>query len=384
MPPLIGNLSMPDIDLMERREPFSGATPRGSSRDSSARSRDHHTPRGGQQSPRGQRPQSPRGQRPQSPRKQRPQSPRQQLQSPRQQQQQPDQQRSQSPRKHRPQSPRQQRASSPRRSQSPRAAPLSARKESAPNKGASARAPPPPKPSPPQQVARLEISDVETDPIVALAREKATELQSAAVYGSVDVVAELCASPRVHMYLDQGVGAAETTALMCAAQAGRADVVQVLLDAGAEVDACDAHGRSSLIFAAANGEVALLAPLLSRGASPAARANNGWTALMFACALGQYEAAGALLEAALGARDEQTLQGTQQALMAAQSALGLARLHAQPEVVALLEALLAQEDALDVDAALLKAQEAWREGGRRVRGVMNTDDPPPVAPAGGQ
>ena len=229
-------------------------------------------------------------------------------------------------------------------------------------------------PAPPPKV-ELQLCDVATDPVVLLAIEKATELSSAAVFGSVQAVAELCKTPRAAMFLDQGVGKWATTALMSAAQAGRADVAAVLLDAGAEVDSCDLLGRTPLMFAAANGEAAMLGPLLARGASQSVRADNGWTALMFACALGQYDAAGALLEAALG--EDQALHQTRTVLLSVQSALGLAHEYDMPEIVALLSHLLAQEDALDVGAALLKAQDVWRDGGRRQRQSMETDAPLP-------
>ena len=41
-------------------------------------------------------------------------------------------------------------------------------------------------------------------------------------------------------------------------QAGRHDSARVLIEAGADVDCCDCHGRTALMFAAANGETALL------------------------------------------------------------------------------------------------------------------------------
>ena len=174
-----------------------------------------------------------------------------------------------------------------------------------------------------------------------LAAERADALCNAATFGSARVVRELCSSPRVHMYIDQGCDANATTALMSAATSGRADSVAVLLEAGADVNCCDALGRTALMFAAANGSTGLRrqqhhhlshhrsmetvedveddeqsgqatasctplpppcpprsteAVLLAHGADVIIKASNGWNAIMFACAFGKYEAAGTILE----------------------------------------------------------------------------------------
>ena len=50
-----------------------------------------------------------------------------------------------------------------------------------------------------------------------LAIERALALCDAAEYGSASVVRELCSSPRLQMYIDQGVNVHATTALMSAA-----------------------------------------------------------------------------------------------------------------------------------------------------------------------
>jgi len=220
----------------------------------------------------------------------------------------------------------------------------------------------------------LQLCDVDTDPIVLLARAKAAELQNAAACGAIQSLTELCHSPRVGMYIDQGCGDAATTALMCAAQAGRVDAARILLDARAEIDARDAHGRSALMFAAANGEVRATTWLAERGADLALRANNGWTALMFAAACGHHETAGALLEAARRRRGEAA------PVEAIEAALSLARAHGQPTVIELCEALLSAEQP-DAEEALLRAQLTWRAGGRTPRYEMATDDPLPATRA---
>jgi len=208
--------------------------------------------------------------------------------------------------------------------------------------------------TPPGAVAEpLEIYEVETDPIVMLAKERAQQLTDASVFGSVEVVSELCRSPRAHMYLDQKVGEREMTALMYAAQAGKADAARVLLENGADPNICDTHGRSALMLAASNGEPSLFSPLLDHGADGRLRAANGWTALMFACSSGHTEPAGRLLEAVEG----QSSSASMQLQMHIQSAIGVAREEARLETVAFLEALLEQEGGLDVDAAMRCAKE---------------------------
>lgn len=125
--------------------------------------------------------------------------------------------------------------------------------------------------------------DPSTDPAVQLAKLRAEELQDAVSYGSIEVVREFLASPQVDMFIDFPTGEAQMTALVAAAQAGRADVATALLDVHADTDAADSRGRTALMVAASAGEVELLSLLLARGANPALKAHNGWTCLQFAC-----------------------------------------------------------------------------------------------------
>lgn len=192
-------------------------------------------------------------------------------------------------------------------------------------------------PSPPTQ----------TDPIVQLANERAEQLMTACVYGAAEVVRELCASPRLHMYVDQPWGDTGQTALTASSEAGRVDSALLLIDAGAEIDARDADGRTALMVAALQGESGLIEPLLSRAQHPAnvfLRADNGWTALMLACAKGQLSWVAALLEhlAQSGASPDALVDLITYEDRQGRSAVSLARENAHSELLALLEARLAE------------------------------------------
>ena len=76
------------------------------------------------------------------------------------------------------------------------------------------------------------------------------------------------------------------TALMRAAEAGDADSVQRLIDAGANVNATDMSGRTALMWAALGGHVGAVRLLLYAGADAHASHKNGVTAFMLAQARG--------------------------------------------------------------------------------------------------
>lgn len=63
--------------------------------------------------------------------------------------------------------------------------------------------------------------------------------------------------------------------LHSASAAGRRDVCEVLLDAGADVNAVQHGGYTALLDAAANGNAELVDFLLERGADPTARLDDG-------------------------------------------------------------------------------------------------------------
>lgn len=108
-----------------------------------------------------------------------------------------------------------------------------------------------------------------------------TPLMLAANLGQRDVVAVLLAA-------GAGVDATDErdyTALFYACHnadedRGHPDVVQALLDAGANKETCIGFGVRPLMYAAGQGEAAVVQVLLDAGADPKARNEVGRTALM--------------------------------------------------------------------------------------------------------
>ena len=102
------------------------------------------------------------------------------------------------------------------------------------------------------------------------------------------------------------------TPLMSAARAGRLDAVRLLLEAGADVNATDAHQQeTALMWAAAEGHADVVTALIQAGADPNRKARvttleerkhadhptGGFTALMFAVRNGHEPVARALVGA---------------------------------------------------------------------------------------
>jgi len=113
--------------------------------------------------------------------------------------------------------------------------------------------------------------------------------------------------------LDAGRGG--LTPLMHACCTGRADVVEALIKAGANVNARTSEGRTALMFAAGWGNAATVKALLDAGARENERADDGMTALMFAAARGEMDCLAALRNA--GADINARNKWGQNALMAA-------------------------------------------------------------------
>ena len=82
------------------------------------------------------------------------------------------------------------------------------------------------------------------------------------------------------------------TALMYASTGPFAETVQLLIDAGANVNAADAQENwTPLMFAAAEGQADVVKILLKHGATTANRDVDGDTALQFALSKGHQEVA---------------------------------------------------------------------------------------------
>ena len=70
--------------------------------------------------------------------------------------------------------------------------------------------------------------------------------------------------------------------LILASQNGHKDIVQWLLDAGADVNAKDTYSWTALMSASSNGHKDIVRLLLDAGVDVNAKSNGGWTALMYA------------------------------------------------------------------------------------------------------
>ena len=78
------------------------------------------------------------------------------------------------------------------------------------------------------------------------------------------------------------IDGSEWSPLLMATDKGRTDVVQLLLERGAQVDLQDNDGLTALIWANVRGHTEIVNVLLERGAQVDLQNNVGWTALMMA------------------------------------------------------------------------------------------------------
>ena len=88
-----------------------------------------------------------------------------------------------------------------------------------------------------------------------------------------------------------------STAFIEAAKSGYIDMVELLLECGADIEAKDDYGQTSLIWAAENGNAEVLKQLLEAGADVEAKNNRGLRSLILAVKIGHAEVVKQLLEA---------------------------------------------------------------------------------------
>ncbi len=135
------------------------------------------------------------------------------------------------------------------------------------------------------RTGRLEaILDARPDLVDAVAADGFTPLQLAAFFGQPAAVRLLVS--RGASVTPVSRNAMAVHALNAAAAGGHADIVALLLDAGADPDARQHGGFTPLMSAAANGDEASVAALLDHGADRTARGDDGMDAATLAAERG--------------------------------------------------------------------------------------------------
>ena len=116
--------------------------------------------------------------------------------------------------------------------------------------------------------------------------KEATCLILAANFGHTETVRYLVGLKDVDVNHEQNIG---HTALHWAIQEGHCDVMQVLIDAGSDIEAKDEKGRSPLHWSCFSGKIAVVKMLVKAGAGVRFTDNNGITCLIIASRFGHTE-----------------------------------------------------------------------------------------------
>jgi ankyrin repeat protein len=148
------------------------------------------------------------------------------------------------------------------------------------------------------------------------------------------------------------------------------EMTDLLIKAGAKVDAVNDLGVTPLIMAATSGNAPIIAKLLAAGANPKAALVSGETALMLASRTGSVDGVKALI--ARGA-DVNAAEGTR-----SQTALMWAVANRHPEVTAVL-----LQHGADVRARSQVRKTVYNMGGNRSAGNASPDTPLTEVPLGG-
>ncbi|CAE7273496.1 ANKRD50 [Symbiodinium sp. CCMP2592] len=130
-------------------------------------------------------------------------------------------------------------------------------------------------------------------PFSPASKRQQKELYQAARSGGLDEVETLLQLPRDP---DAAVDAFGRTALMHASERGHIGVVELLLEARAQVDLCNNYGGAALTDAASYGRYCVVQLLMEAGAQKDLRNNRGRTALMDAAINGHAQVVQLLLE----------------------------------------------------------------------------------------
>ena len=118
-----------------------------------------------------------------------------------------------------------------------------------------------------------------------------------AMCGRTDEVKELLAAGIDPNFAERGELAGSGTALHCAAEMGRPEIITALLSAGARVDPRTDYGKTPLLLAAMNGHTEAVKALLAGGADVNAQTRIGATPLDIGLYGGKLDASRAIYEA---------------------------------------------------------------------------------------
>lgn len=146
-------------------------------------------------------------------------------------------------------------------------------------------------------------------------RDEPKTLWRAARSGNVNEVKEAVAQGH-SLDTRDGLG---RTPLVLAVVHGRRRCVDVLLEGGADPEACSGHGTRPLAYAAFRGDARLCALLLAKGADPNQAAADGWTALHVAARQGASDVVQLLLT---GGANRDAATGTGRTALVVATAFG--------------------------------------------------------------